>query len=36
MQIDLPELIAAIADRIAAALKKETQKLLEQRPKPKS
>ncbi len=33
MQIDLPELIAALADRVAAALKKETQKLLEKQPK---
>jgi Putative polyhydroxyalkanoic acid system protein (PHA_gran_rgn) len=29
IQIDLPEILAAIADRIAGALKKEGQKLLE-------
>ena len=31
MQIELPALLAAIADRIATRLKKETQKLLEKR-----
>jgi hypothetical protein len=34
IQIDLPELLAALADRVAAALKKETRKLLEKQPKP--
>jgi hypothetical protein len=31
MQIELPELLAAITDRIATRLKKETKKLLEKR-----
>jgi hypothetical protein len=31
MQIDLPELLAALADRISARLRKETQKLLEKK-----
>lgn len=32
MQIDLPDLLAAIAERIKAGLTKETQKLLENKP----
>jgi hypothetical protein len=31
IQLDLPEMLAAIADRISAALKKEGQKLLEKK-----
>ncbi|MBL9092170.1 MAG: polyhydroxyalkanoic acid system family protein [Planctomycetaceae bacterium] len=31
LQIDLPALLAAIADRIAGSVKKETQKLLEKK-----
>ena len=31
IQVDLPELLAAIADRIKAGLTKETQKLLEKK-----
>ena len=31
MQIDLPDLLAALADRVKASLKKETAKLLEKK-----
>jgi hypothetical protein len=31
MQIDLPDLLAALADRITGSLKKQTQKLLEKK-----
>jgi hypothetical protein len=31
VEIDLPDMLAAIADRISAALKKEGQKLLEKK-----